>query len=106
MSKRFKTNLTAPESLGVSETVISPTIYQTTLTTTDNRTIDAGNANVEKVIRNRAGGNCQITFSPRLRGAATDISTIADGEEIHLLYQRREDDTDRWIAIGGDFTHS
>ena len=106
MSFRLKTNVMDPESLGGGQTVISPTVYQTTLTTTDNRTIAAGNADVQKVIRNRSGGNCQITFSPRLRGAANEISTISDGNDMYIWYQRREDDTDRWLDVGGVYTKS
>ena len=106
MSFRLKHNVSVPESLGAGSTVIDPETYQTTFTSTDNRTIAAGQADVIKTLRNRAGGNCQITFSPRLRGAASDIMTIADGNDAIIWYQRREDDTDRWVDIGGNYTKS
>jgi len=106
MTLRLKHNVGVPESLGGGQTVIDPITFQTTLTTTDDRTIAAGGDRVIKLIRNRSGGNCQITFSPRLRGAASDISTISDGDDMLVWYQEREDDTDRWLDIGGDYTKS
>lgn len=99
-------SLLAPESLGTDELVIDPDIYHTTCTSAQNRTCAAGTHGMLKKISNSSGGSVVTTFSPRLRGAATQKLTLTDGNFAILIYDVRATATDRWIALDGVFTLS
>lgn len=105
MSHRIKYNVSVPESLGTDQLVIDPECHQTTITNVQDRTMAVADGNsILKLIRNRSGGEVKITFSPGLRDAATDKAVLQDGKDIVCFYQGREDDTNRWLDVGGDYT--
>lgn len=99
-------SLLTPESLGSGELVIDPDKYHTTCTSAQDRTCAAGTHGMLKKISNLSGGSVVTTFSPRLRSAATQKLTLTDGNFAILIYDIRENATDRWIAIDGIWTLS